>query len=222
MAYKKEGEAKDLVEKLRRGELTPEEVIEEMKKRGLCHHDNEPIPGVFATGGMIAWAVLCFLPVICEIMNINIATIPSTELPLEIVYFAFFLVVAMAPPLFYSAYLREKRSITGDENIVLVKSGAYGIVRHPAALAGLILCIALPIILNRFALKLSFTALTVLGETAIFAGLYLQTWHEEKVNIRKWGDEYRQYMKKVPRFNFILGIWRWARQRSKKPFGMRS
>jgi len=24
----------------------------------------------------------------------------------------------------------------------------------------------------------------------------------------KWGDDYRQYMKEVPRFNFILGLLR--------------
>jgi len=30
---------------------------------------------------------------------------------------------------------------------------------------------------------------------------------EEKLDIPKWGDEYRQYMKEVPRFNFIKGVW---------------
>lgn len=29
---------------------------------------------------------------------------------------------------------------------------------------------------------------------------------EEKLDIPRWGDEYRRYMKEVPRFNFVLGL----------------
>jgi len=214
MACKDEGEVKDLLEKLERKELTKNEVLDEMKKRGLYHHADEPFPGMFAISGMAAWGVLCFLPVISEVLHLSIAEIPSVEIPLEMVYLAFLFAVALTPPLLYSSILREKRSITGDENIVLVRLGAYGIVRHPTFLAGLILCVALPIILNRFALRIPFTILSVFGEIAIFMGLYLQTQHEEKINVKKWGDEYRQYMKEVPRFNFFLGMWRWAKARA--------
>jgi len=38
---------------------------------------------------------------------------------------------------------------------------------------------------------------------------------EKKLDIPKWGDEYLQYMKEVPRFNFILGIWRLKRKERK-------
>lgn len=43
----------------------------------------------------------------------------------------------------------------------------------------------------------------------------MQCKKEERFNLRKWGDEYRQYMKEVPRFNFILGIWRLAKRKRK-------
>ncbi len=39
-------------------------------------------------------------------------------------------------------------------------------------------------------------------------GLFLQSRKEDDFNLRKWEDEHRQYMKEVPRFNFILGLWR--------------
>jgi len=42
------------------------------------------------------------------------------------------------------------------------------------------------------------------------AFLYYTILVEEKINIEKWGDEYLRYMKEVPRFNFILGLW-WLR-----------
>jgi protein-S-isoprenylcysteine O-methyltransferase Ste14 len=211
-----EGEVKDVVEKLEKGELTAEEALQELKRRGLFHHSNEPFPGAFVTCGMVVWLFLWFLPVIDEILALNLAGIPSTEMPFEIVYLSLFFFVVMVPPLFYSAHVRAKRSITGDENVILVKAGAYGVVRHPAALAGLILVASLPIILNRFALEIPFTPLTVLGMLAAFAATYLQAWNEEKINIRKWGNKYRQYMKEVPRFNFILGIWRLTKRRNKR------
>lgn len=205
-----EGEVKDLAEKLKRGELTTEEVLREMKKRGLYHHADEPIPGVFVISSTILWGLLCFLPSICKLLNLHVAEVPSIELPLVVTYVALILVVVMSPPLFYSAHLREKRSVTEDENIILVRTGAYGIVRHPAGLGGLILFLALPFI---FAVGLPFTILSVFGEIALITGVYLQALHEEKINPRKWGDEYRQYMKEVPRFNFIKGLWNWRKRR---------
>lgn len=210
---RREGEVKDLVEKLERGELTKDEVLAEMKKRGLFHHANEPIPGIFALTGVFVWGVLCFLPFACKILNLGIPEIPSVQISIELAYLAILLAVVMVPPLFYSFNLRERRSVTGDENIVLVKSGAYGIVRHPAFLAGLLMFVTLPIIINGLTLILPFTLLSILGEIAIVICFHLQAWHEEKVNIKKWGDEYRLYMREVPRFNFIVGIWRCAKRK---------
>ena len=144
-----------------------------------------------------------------EIFGLDIVNVPSIEMPVEVGYLASILLVVLVLPLFYAAYLRSKNSVTGDEDIIVVKDGAYGIVRHPSFLAGLMIVIILPII---FASKIPFTLFTVLGVIAVFVALYLQSLSEEKVNIRKWGDEYRRYMEEVPRFNFILGLWRHARR----------
>lgn len=206
MALKEEGEVKDLTEKLKRGELTSEEVLEEMKKRGLYHHTGEPIPGTYALCAIVAWCILCFLPYISILLGLKPQEVPLIEIPPVISYLAFFFAIIMVPLLFYSVYLREKRSITGDETIILVRTGAYGIVRHPAGLAAYILFFSLPLILTL--VGFSFTILCILGYAALIAIGYLGVRHEEKINIRKWGDEYRQYIKEVPRFNFILGLWK--------------
>jgi protein-S-isoprenylcysteine O-methyltransferase Ste14 len=214
MGHREEGEVKDLVEKLRRGELTRDDVLEEMRKRGLFHHAYEPIPGMFSMIVVTVWGVLCFLPVICEVFNLGIPEIPSIQVPFEMACLSFLFSIIMAPPLFYSAYLREKRSITGDENIILVKEGAYGIVRHPAALGGLILLLLVPVMLTCSPFNVPFTVFSFLGDVMVFILFQLLAPRlEEKINIRKWGDEYRQYMKEVPRFNFILGAWRWSRRK---------
>ena len=207
------GEVDDLVKKLEEGKLSSQEVLEEMKRRRLFHHQNELFPGFFSVLGMTAWGVLWFLPVLTEIFGLDIVNVPSIEMPVEVGYLASILLVVLVLPLFYAAYLRSKNSVTGDEDIILVKDGAYGIVRHPSFLAGLMIVIISPII---FASKIPFTLFTVLGVIAVFVALYLQSLSEEKVNIRKWGDEYRRYMEEVPRFNFILGLWRCTRRDEEK------
>jgi protein-S-isoprenylcysteine O-methyltransferase Ste14 len=90
---------------------------------------------------------------------------------------------------------------------VLVDRGIYGIVRHPQYLAGILISIALPLITLHW-------AVIVLGlVTAIID--YLDTYDEEKKCIEKFGEAYREYTKKVPRMNFLLGIIRAFRQRQK-------
>jgi len=86
----------------------------------------------------------------------------------------------------------------------LVDTGIYSIVRHPQyitwilwAFAGvflfqhwIIICLGIPII-----------PIT-----------YIDLINADKDAIKKFGDEYKRYMKKVPRANFLLGIVRLLRR----------
>jgi len=98
-----------------------------------------------------------------------------------------------------------------DETVILLKEGPYGVMRHPATLY-MVLPILLPIILSTY---IPFTPLAVAAIITMIVYVYYSCLLEEKkLNIPKWGNEYLQYMKDVPRFNFILGLWR--RERRKK------
>ena len=82
----------------------------------------------------------------------------------------------------------------------LVDSGIYSIVRHPQYLAGLLINIGAVLITLHW-------SVIVLG--ALSVGMYY--WGalvEEEKNINKFGESYRIYMRRVPRFNFLLGIAR--------------
>jgi hypothetical protein len=59
----------------------------------------------------------------------------------------------------------------------------------------------LPIIISNY---VPFTFLSVIGIILVIGYHYYMVYVEEKVNMMKWGDEYIQYMKEVPRFNAIL------------------
>jgi protein-S-isoprenylcysteine O-methyltransferase Ste14 len=90
---------------------------------------------------------------------------------------------------------------------VLVDSGIYAIVRHPQYLAGALMGLALTLITPHW-------LVAVLGLATIII-CYLGTFDEEEECIRKFGDAYKQYMQRVPRFNFIAGIVRVIRSRMK-------
>jgi uncharacterized membrane protein len=71
----------------------------------------------------------------------------------------------------------------------LVRTGVYGIVRHPMYLAGLIIFTFSPII------TVNGLTVTVLADFYFLFGVFI----EERRFLRSFGDEYREYMRQVPR-----------------------
>ena len=82
----------------------------------------------------------------------------------------------------------------------LVDTGVYSIVRHPQYLAGLLLIIALMLVTQHW---LSITA----GAIA-FVTFYIDTLRVDADCIEKFGDDYKHYMERVPKLNFLLGIYK--------------
>jgi protein-S-isoprenylcysteine O-methyltransferase Ste14 len=91
----------------------------------------------------------------------------------------------------------------------LVDTGVYSIVRHPQYLAGLLIIIALMFLTQHW--------LSILAGAISFATFYYDTIRADSHLIEKFGEEYRDYMERVPRVNFILGMFRkMGRSRSKE------
>ncbi len=91
------------------------------------------------------------------------------------------------------------------EGIGLVESGMYAFVRHPEFL-GHILIISALVIISQHRISL------IVGAILIVL-LCLAMIEEEKRNIEKFGNAYRDYMKRVPRINLIAGIIRQINRR---------
>ncbi len=88
----------------------------------------------------------------------------------------------------------SRREVTGNiEGLTqkeLVTNGVYGIVRHPLYVAGLVIFTFNPhITVNRL-------TITVLADCYFLFGMFI----EERRFLRIFGDQYRAYMKRVPRF----------------------
>lgn len=86
-----------------------------------------------------------------------------------------------------------KREVAGNiEGLTekeLVTTGVYGIVRHPLYVAGLIIFTFSPII------TVNGLTITVLADLYFIFGMFI----EERRFVRIFGDQYREYMKQVPR-----------------------
>lgn len=98
---------------------------------------------------------------------------------------------------------------SGD-TIIFYKEGPYSIMRHPGGFGLTMWFICLPIILSA---HVPFTPLSIVAIIMMIVLFYHMACVEEKINVEKWGDEYRWYMKKVPRFNFIKGLWNLRKKR---------
>lgn len=88
----------------------------------------------------------------------------------------------------------------------LVDSGVYSIVRHPQYVTFILWAIAGMLLFQHW--------IVVCLGIPVIPLMYVDLIHADKDGIKKFGDDYKQYMKKVPRANFLLGIIRVLRNRT--------
>ena len=87
----------------------------------------------------------------------------------------------------------------------LVDTSLYAIVRHPQYLGGILFNIAIILLAQHW-------VILIIG-IASMALIYLDILGADQEGLDKFGDEYRRYMQRVPRMNFLLGLIRKIRQR---------
>ena len=107
--------------------------------------------------------------------------------------------------LLWSSQSRKKGREKSINKESLVESGMYAFVRHPEFLGHMLIISAL-IIISQHWISLTIGAVLIVL-------LYLAMVEEEKRNVEKFGDVYRDYMKKVPRMNLLIGIIRQIRKK---------
>jgi len=85
----------------------------------------------------------------------------------------------------------------------LVDTGIYSIVRHPQYVTFILWAIAGMLLFQHW-------IIIILG-IPVIPLTYIDLIKADKDSIEKFGDDYKKYMKKVPRANFLLGIIRLLR-----------
>ncbi|UCD72299.1 MAG: 4Fe-4S binding protein [Syntrophobacterales bacterium] len=132
---------------------------------------------------------------------------------LEILQYLGWMVLVIALPFFLSPliYFQKRGKPQEGKNLmsttVIVDSGTYGIVRHPQILGCILLMYASILISQHWVAVIIGIPLSVL--------FYAEASKEEKGLIVKFGDDYKSYMQKVPRMNFLVGVIRrlWREKR---------
>ena len=99
----------------------------------------------------------------------------------------------------------RKKEHAKEEKETLVESGMYAFVRHPEFLGHILIIFAL-ILIAQYWINL------IIGAILIIL-LYFAMLEEEKRNLEKFGDAYKDYMKRVPRINLLTGIIRQMRRK---------
>ena len=200
---KKEGLVREILDK---DELTTEQMKEELwqKNVSFVRSYDRAFSWLF-----IAVAVLWLLPATAKYSGwgfLNFfAQLPSVDFPIvAIVIGAIFFIAAI----FLDAKVVSRRRKQGGcqdphESVVIVREGPYRVIRHPGYLAEMVYFGLLPILLSKW---LPFTILAVISIVVIIASFAFLIRAEDNFNIRKWGDEYRQFMREVPALNFVRGL----------------
>ena len=202
----KEGIAAEIAKK---DGLTPEQRKDELIGAGLDFLRVVRL-NYWLASALIVWVLCCSLPSIAQfahweslgfLLNLYVIRFPSI-----VAWIAGGLSLA-AIPLQFTERLRVNRGGCKDEHhtVILIKEGLFKVVRNPEYTFHICLYALLPI---AFSFLLRYTILSIIGTILAISSYVLLAKREEAFNIAKWGDEYRRYMKEVPRFNILLGFWR--------------
>ncbi len=93
----------------------------------------------------------------------------------------------------------------------LVDTGIYSIVRHPQYVTFMLWAIAGMLLFQHW--------IVVVWGIPIFPLTYIDLIKADRDAIEKFGEDYKAYMKKVPRANFIRGLLRRIQSRRKQSQG---
>jgi protein-S-isoprenylcysteine O-methyltransferase Ste14 len=106
---------------------------------------------------------------------------------------------------------RKKGGVGKGESYIhttqVVDTGIYSVVRHPQYVTFMLWAIAGMLLFQHW--------IVVLLGVPIFPLTYIDLIKADKDATQKFGDEYRAYMERVPRANFLLGILRLLQERRK-------
>ncbi len=88
----------------------------------------------------------------------------------------------------------------------LVDTGLYAIVRHPQYVAWPLMAVAVALVSQH-------PVVIIMGAVA-FVLACVDFRSVDALAIVKFGDEYLEYMERVPGWNFVAGLWRLVRHRA--------
>lgn len=132
---------------------------------------------------------------------LNWSWVKMEILPLRIFGFILFVPAAFFVGFGFVNLKSKGKPPSGWEDTTgMIESGVYHIVRHPLYLGSALWAVGVISLIQSL-------PTTVLGIVAGFC-FWMASKKEDEFDIKKFGDGYREYMRKVPRWNFLRGLRR--------------
>jgi protein-S-isoprenylcysteine O-methyltransferase Ste14 len=114
------------------------------------------------------------------------------------------LIFGMLPTVEFRKKGRVKKGKSYIHTTKLVDTGIYSIVRHPQYITFIMFAISGMLLFQHW--------IVILLGIPVIPLTYIDLIKADKDAIKKFGNDYKQYMQKVPRANFILGFIRHLRR----------
>jgi len=124
------------------------------------------------------------------------------------IIFAVGLVLIFLPRFVFRSKGKVKKEKDWTETSVLIDTGIYSVIRHPLYLGWLLMYLTIIFWCQHWLTII----IGVIGMTCV----YLISRQEDQRLVEKFGDDYKDYMQKVPRMNFFSGIIQLVRRRKRK------
>jgi protein-S-isoprenylcysteine O-methyltransferase Ste14 len=176
------------------------EVTQRAELEGLAEKRSDPQPP-----GHYAWtASLATVALILVVLSVERGHRPYLRWAgiSSLVLAPFFV---FPPFILLARHGRTRKGQSYLQTRIVVDRGLYTITRHPQYLGYMLLA-------GGFALLSQHAAVLLLAAIASVC-FYLQAVQEERFCLAQFGEPYRRYLQRVPRFNLALGIIRWLRRR---------
>jgi protein-S-isoprenylcysteine O-methyltransferase Ste14 len=166
----------------------------------------------FSKYGFLDW-IAYILMIICFPLNplVLLNVIEPNPDPIKALFYlgwviwAFGMVLVMAPMIIFPRRGGVSRGKAFVHTTRLVDTGIYAVVRHPQYLGGILaIFFATPLLYQHWL----FVVLGIPGTILVYLGAK----QEDKRLITKFGDDYKNYLQKVPRMDILTGVIRLVRR----------
>ena len=145
------------------------------------------------------------LSVVVLVLGVVLENDPSVAFRVAGVFSAAAALLFAFPPMFtLKRHGRVEEGGTYMHTTRVVDAGLFAIVRHPQYVGYSFFNLTFMCLTGRL-------VVVALGVAAI-AFFYAHTYREERYLLETFGDDYRAYRRRVPRFNFLLGYLRHRRR----------
>lgn len=201
---KKEGLVGEI---LKKDDITTKELKEELGKKNV----NFTKLYSRAYGGLLfVVAIIWLLPAVAQysgwvLLNF-FARLPVVEFPIPVIVIGAIFFIAAISLEAKVTLIRKREGGCHDthETVIVIREGPYRIIRHPGHLAEMFYFSLLPILLSRW---IPFTVMAGISIVILIGSYVYMIREEDNFNVRKWGNEYQQYINEVPAINFVKGLF---------------